>query len=133
VTKLNDLLAATRDHATTPAEREEQRRSFAFGNVAIDEPSVTRDDIDRAAETLAACPTCGKRRPIRGRELCQRCERRSVQGPMHQPACTTCHDSGRIDLGGCDIPGCRHWMRCACSPEPAKAPEPHELGGPLDG
>ncbi len=41
--------------AETPivlSDREEQRRSFAYGNLAIDRPEVTRADIDRAAETM---------------------------------------------------------------------------------
>jgi hypothetical protein len=52
----------------TPEEKEEQRRSFAYGNLAIDRPDVTREDIDRAAERLDKkhwyfvtcdyCPVC---------------------------------------------------------------------------
>lgn len=34
----------------TPAEREAQRRSFAYGNVAIDNPLVTRALVDEVAE-----------------------------------------------------------------------------------
>lgn len=37
----------------TAAEREEQRRSFAYGNAAIANGHVTREAIDRAAEELA--------------------------------------------------------------------------------
>lgn len=33
-------------------EREEQRRSFAFGNVKLSNEEVTRDMIDAAAERL---------------------------------------------------------------------------------
>lgn len=33
---------------------EEQRRSFAFGNCNIDNPAVTREMVDRAAERMAA-------------------------------------------------------------------------------
>lgn len=36
------------------ADREAQRRSFAYGNVVIENPRVTRGMIDRAAEELAA-------------------------------------------------------------------------------
>lgn len=35
-------------------EREEHRRSFAYGNAAISNPSVTRESIDHAAEQMAA-------------------------------------------------------------------------------
>lgn len=45
----------------TPEEQEQQRRSFAFGNVAIDNPSITRADIDAAAERLeSSLPTKGQ-------------------------------------------------------------------------
>lgn len=36
------------------AEREEQRRNFAHGNTTIDNPNITREDIDEAADKLAA-------------------------------------------------------------------------------
>lgn len=36
----------------TESEREEQRRSFAFGNCSMSNPHVTREMIDRAAEQL---------------------------------------------------------------------------------
>jgi hypothetical protein len=35
------------------SEREAQRRSFAYGNVSISNPSITRADIDRAADAMA--------------------------------------------------------------------------------
>lgn len=38
----------------TPEEQEEQRRSFAYGNVALHNPSITRADIDRVADEMAA-------------------------------------------------------------------------------
>lgn len=36
----------------TPEQVEEQRRSFAYGNLKLSNPSITRADIDRAAEML---------------------------------------------------------------------------------
>jgi len=36
----------------TSEEREAQRRSFAYGNCAIDNPTVTRKVVDRAADEL---------------------------------------------------------------------------------
>lgn len=33
-------------------ESEKQRRSFAYGNVALHNPAVTADDIDRAASLM---------------------------------------------------------------------------------
>lgn len=37
----------------TDDEREQQRRSFAFGNANIDNPNVTREAVDAAAEQLS--------------------------------------------------------------------------------
>ncbi len=36
----------------SPMDREEQRRSFAYGNASISNPSITRADIDRAANDV---------------------------------------------------------------------------------
>lgn len=36
----------------TPAELDQQRRSFAYGNAVIDNPNVTRDMVERAAEKM---------------------------------------------------------------------------------
>lgn len=38
---------------STPAEQEEQRRSFAYGNVALHNPAITRDMVNQAADELA--------------------------------------------------------------------------------
>ena len=38
------------------SDREAQRRSFAYGNSAIENEAVTRRSIDRAAEKLARKP-----------------------------------------------------------------------------
>jgi len=38
----------------TPAEKEEQRRSFAFGNTNIENERITRQIVDEAAEALEA-------------------------------------------------------------------------------
>lgn len=40
----------------TPEERKEQRRSFAFGNCAIDNPAVTRELVDRVADANPITP-----------------------------------------------------------------------------
>jgi hypothetical protein len=37
----------------TPAEREEQRLSFAYGNASISNPTITRAMIDQVARELA--------------------------------------------------------------------------------
>lgn len=40
----------------SPEEQEAQRRSFAYGNTKIDNDNITRDGIDRAAESLRKGP-----------------------------------------------------------------------------
>jgi hypothetical protein len=52
--ELADLLEKARNWIPTPEQIEAQRRSFAYGNLAIDDPTVTREDVDRAAERLLA-------------------------------------------------------------------------------
>jgi hypothetical protein len=68
------------------------------------------------------CPTCNKRQIARGRDVCQRCERLSVNGPKHEPACERCRDAGG-SVHGCDIPGCKHWVACECALIPVDYPE----------
>jgi hypothetical protein len=51
--KLRELIAQARAAGPmTEAQREEQRRSFAYGNVAIENPRITRAMIDAAAAEL---------------------------------------------------------------------------------
>jgi len=50
---LNKLLEAARNAKTSPEHREEQRRSFAFGNTAFENELITREMVDRQAEKLA--------------------------------------------------------------------------------
>jgi len=38
----------------TAEEREEQRRSFAYGNTKIENPQITRQLIDQEADKLAS-------------------------------------------------------------------------------
>jgi hypothetical protein len=45
------LLERAKSHIMTADEREAQRRSFAYGNMAFD-ADITREDIDRAAEEM---------------------------------------------------------------------------------
>ena len=52
--ELERLLAASRERSSTPAELEEQRRSFAYGNTHFENEHITRDTVDRAAEDLKA-------------------------------------------------------------------------------
>lgn len=50
---LKELLDAAKTAKATPEHREEQRRSFAYGNTAFENERITRDMIDREAEKLA--------------------------------------------------------------------------------
>jgi hypothetical protein len=52
-TDLDQLLEMARGIPVSAAEREQQRRSFAFGNTNIENERITRETIDRAAEKLA--------------------------------------------------------------------------------
>jgi hypothetical protein len=53
-THLKDLLDAARRVVPTAAEKEEQRRSFAYGNTKIENPRITREMVDREADALGA-------------------------------------------------------------------------------
>ena len=50
--ELQKLLEMARRVQMTPEEAEEQRRSFAYGNTKIENNSITRDTVNRAAEML---------------------------------------------------------------------------------
>jgi len=50
--ELDKLLEAARYRPLTASEKEEQCRSFAFGNANIENPRVTREMVDEQAEKL---------------------------------------------------------------------------------
>jgi hypothetical protein len=50
---LKELLEAAKSAQATPEHREEQRRSFAYGNTAFENSRITREMIDKQAEELA--------------------------------------------------------------------------------
>jgi hypothetical protein len=52
-TELAVLLERARKVQMTPSEKEEQRRSFAYGNSKIENDLITKETIDRQAEELA--------------------------------------------------------------------------------
>jgi hypothetical protein len=52
-TNLQELLAHAKKVTMTPEEREQQRRSFAYGNTKIENNRISRDSIDKAATKLA--------------------------------------------------------------------------------
>lgn len=54
---LQALLDAARKANPSPEHREEQRRSFAFGNTAFENHLITREMVDRQADALAKRPS----------------------------------------------------------------------------
>lgn len=50
--RLKKLIDASRGKVMTEAEKEAQRRSFAYGNAHIENERVTRQMVDEAAEKL---------------------------------------------------------------------------------
>ncbi len=46
------LIERARAVKMTPEEREQQRRSFAYGNTKIENDLITRDMVDEQAEAL---------------------------------------------------------------------------------
>ena len=49
---LRTLIEAAKTVPTTAKDREEQRRSFAYGNTALENELITREMVDRQAEKL---------------------------------------------------------------------------------
>jgi hypothetical protein len=52
-TPLQAMIDAAKRVTPTPAEREEHRRSFVYGNTAFENERITREMVDREAEKLA--------------------------------------------------------------------------------
>lgn len=50
--ELRILLERARSAQMTREEKEEQRRSFAYGNSKIENDRITRETIDREAESI---------------------------------------------------------------------------------
>ena len=50
--KMNELLEKAKSVKSSPEQKEEQRRSFAYGNTNIENSRITRETVDREAEAL---------------------------------------------------------------------------------
>jgi hypothetical protein len=50
--RLQQLLDEAKKTVPTAEEKEEQRRSFAYGNTKIENPRITRETVDHEAESL---------------------------------------------------------------------------------
>ena len=59
---LKKLLDAARSAKPSPEHREEQRRSFAFGNTAFENDLITREMVDQQAEKLAKESNGGRKK-----------------------------------------------------------------------
>jgi hypothetical protein len=51
--ELKSLIEIAKRVTPTPEHREEQRRSFAYGNTAFENARITREMVDQQAEKLA--------------------------------------------------------------------------------
>lgn len=49
---LEEMVARAKGVQMSPGQREQQRRSFAFGNAKIENERVTREMVDQAADRL---------------------------------------------------------------------------------
>jgi hypothetical protein len=52
-TSLSRLIEMAKAVRVTEEQREEQRRSFVYGNTAIENPAITRELVDRVADAEA--------------------------------------------------------------------------------
>ncbi len=59
--ELNKMIEMARTIRMTPEQAERQRRSFAYGNVKIENDSITWEMIDRAAERVGEREVSGRR------------------------------------------------------------------------
>jgi hypothetical protein len=52
--ELQELIAKAQRISVTPENQEAQRRSFAYGNTHFENPLITREMVDQAAEAMVA-------------------------------------------------------------------------------
>jgi len=52
--ELNELIELARKYDMTPEERQEQVRSFAYGNTHLENDAITKGDIDEAIVSLSS-------------------------------------------------------------------------------
>jgi hypothetical protein len=62
IDSLKKLLDAARSAKPSPEHREEQRRSFAFGNTAFENDLITREMVDQQADKLARESNGGRKK-----------------------------------------------------------------------
>ncbi|HEY4506640.1 MAG TPA: hypothetical protein VJH71_00515 [Candidatus Paceibacterota bacterium] len=49
---LEELIEIARKHKMTPEERREQAISFAYGNLSLSSPNITREMVEEAYEEI---------------------------------------------------------------------------------
>ena len=54
--EIKELLQQATRVEMTSAQKEEQRRSFAYGNAKIENPRITQETVDKEAESLKSAP-----------------------------------------------------------------------------
>ena len=54
---LKELLEAAKTAKPTPEQREQQRRKFVYGNSHLENELITREMVDREAESVARIST----------------------------------------------------------------------------
>jgi hypothetical protein len=52
IEEMKALLEKVKSVKMTPEQREQQRRSFAYGNTRIENPLITRETVKEQAEAL---------------------------------------------------------------------------------
>jgi len=52
--RLEQLVESAKKIVPTSEQKEEQRRSFAYGNTNIENPRITRDTVNEEAEALTS-------------------------------------------------------------------------------
>jgi hypothetical protein len=57
------LIEAAKKVRTTSEQQEQQRRSFAYGNTAFENPMITREMVDDQADKLAGVTKIESRTP----------------------------------------------------------------------
>ena len=53
IAPLEELIEAAKSMTPTPEHLEQQRRSFVYGNTHLENELITREMVDRVAESLA--------------------------------------------------------------------------------
>jgi hypothetical protein len=96
-TDLAKILEANLTREMTPAQKETQRRSFVYGNTKIDNDAVTRDTVDKAADS--STDAAGTRPSLFCRWCGQPVNEHRVYFGVVGPFCNvTCRDEYANDL-----------------------------------